>query len=338
MSNNIYEKIKRYIKNNWLFLLIVFLFVSNFFIKIPYEVEMPGGIIDLSDRVLVDGEKLDIKGSFNMAYVSMVEGSIPYTLIGLINPDWEVVSTKDIVLENETIEESRKRDKIYLEQSKNSATIAALEAAKIPYEIKNKITQVIYIASEADTDIEIGDYILKCDDIEVDDVSQVKSIINSKNKGDKISFTIKRDNKELVKEATIFEEDGELFAGISIATTFDIDCDKNIEIKSRASESGPSGGLMMSLMIYNALTNQDLTKGKKVVGTGTISTDGLVGEIGGVKYKVMGAFKNKADIFLAPEENYEEAVAVKNEKNYDIDIVKVTKLQDAIDYLEGLDE
>ena len=34
--------------------------------------------------------------------------------------------------------------------------------------------------------------------------------------------------------------------------------------------------------------------------------------------------------------NYEEAMEVKKAKKYDIEIVKVSKFQDAIDYLEGL--
>lgn len=336
MFNNIYDNIKKYIKNNKSFLLILLIFAICIFVKVPYEVEMPGGIINLSNRVSIDGKTSDISGSFNMAYVSMVEGSIPYTLIGLINPDWEVINTKDVIMENETIEDSQKRDRIYLEQSKNSAQIAALDAAKIPYETKNRLNQVIYITSEANTNIELGDYIISCDNQNIDDISDVKKIINSKNAGDTINFVVKRDDKEVDATAVIYEEDGQLYAGVSIATTFDIECDKNIEIKSKASESGPSGGMMMALMIYNGLTNQDLTKGKKVVGTGTIELDGKVGEIGGVKYKVMGAAKAKADIFLVPEENYEEAVETKKEKSYNIEIVKVNKLQDAIDYLEGL--
>ena len=90
----------------------------------------------------------------------------------------------------------------------------------------------------------------------------------------------------------------------------------------------------MALMVYNALTKQDLTKGMKVVGTGTIDLDGKVGEIGGVKYKLMGAVKNKADVFLVPKENYKEAMRVKEKKKYDIEIVEVRTLKDAIDYLE----
>jgi PDZ domain-containing protein len=77
-----------------------------------------------------------------------------------------------------------------------------------------------------------------------------------------------------------------------------------------------------------------LSKGRNVVGTGTIDKDGNVGSIGGVKYKLIGAVKNKADIFLVPNgENYEEALKVKKEKNYDIKIVGVSTLKDAINEL-----
>ena len=92
----------------------------------------------------------------------------------------------------------------------------------------------------------------------------------------------------------------------------------------------------MALMTYNALTKQDLTHGKNIVGTGTINLDGTVGEIGGVKYKLMGAVRKNADVLLVPEGNYEEAMKVKKDKGYDIDIVSVKKLSDAINYLEGL--
>ena len=92
----------------------------------------------------------------------------------------------------------------------------------------------------------------------------------------------------------------------------------------------------MTLMVYNALTKQDLTHGMDIVGTGTINLDGSVGDIGGVKYKLMGAVKNDADVFLVPSGNYEEAMKVKKEKGYKIDIVSVEKFSDVVEYLEGI--
>ena len=60
-----------------------------------------------------------------------------------------------------------------------------------------------------------------------------------------------------------------------------------------------------------------------------------VGEIGGVKYKLMGAVSSNADIFFVPSENYDEAIKTKNRFNYKINIIKVETLQDAINYLQN---
>ena len=55
-----------------------------------------------------------------------------------------------------------------------------------------------------------------------------------------------------------------------------------------------------------------------------------------MKYKLIGAVKNKADIFLVPNgKNYEEAIKIKKEKNYDIKIVGVSTLKDAINELKN---
>ena len=108
---------------------------------------------------------------------------------------------------------------------------------------------------------------------------------------------------------------------------------KKIKLDFSSKEGGPSGGFMLSLAIYNRLTKEDITKSRKIAGTGTIDKDGNVGEIGGVKYKVMGANSGDADIFFVPEANYEEAIKYKEEKGFNLNIVKVSTLDDAIDYL-----
>ena len=98
----------------------------------------------------------------------------------------------------------------------------------------------------------------------------------------------------------------------------------------------PSGGLMMSLAIYNALMEEDITGGKRIIGTGTIDIEGNVGEIGGVRYKLIGAVHEDADAFLVPVGNYDEAVEVAEEKGYDIPIISVSSLSEAIEALKNL--
>ena len=316
--------------------LFVFLVLFIAFGKLPYNVEMPGGIINLTERVKIDGQKIPLKGSFNMAYVSVVQGSIPYILYGLISNDVDVVKTQDSLLENETVEEANRRNKLFLEQSKNAAVLAALKEAEIEYEIKNRKTNVLYIYKDAKTTLEVGDNIIECNDNKVDSIQDIVKAIDSKKIGDTISFKVVRFGKVKKATAKIIDVKGEKKINVVSLTTFDIDSLRSVELDSFATESGSSGGLMMSLMVYSGLTNRDYTLGKKVAGTGTIDENGKVGEISGIKYKIIGAVRNKVDIFFVPSDNYKEALQVKKEKDYDLKIVKVDSLREAINYLEGV--
>ena len=66
--------------------------------------------------------------------------------------------------------------------------------------------------------------------------------------------------------------------------------------------------MMFALGIIDTLTPGSLNGGEKVAGTGTISADGTVGPIGGIRQKLWGAKDAGADWFLAPESNCDEVV------------------------------
>ena len=91
----------------------------------------------------------------------------------------------------------------------------------------------------------------------------------------------------------------------------------------------------MAVSIYNAITEEDITRGLNIAGTGTIDINGNVGEIDGVKYKIMGAVKNDIDIVFVPSGNYEEAMNTKKSNDYDIEIVSIDTFDDVINYLEN---
>ncbi len=69
---------------------------------------------------------------------------------------------------------------------------------------------------------------------------------------------------------------------------------------------GPSGGLMFTLGIIEKATSESLTGGKKIAGTGTISNDGQVGPIGGIRFKMLSAKRAGDQFFLAPKQNCDE--------------------------------
>lgn len=336
MFTKIYEFIKDIIKRNLWFFIGLLLIILLTVIKVPYEVMLPGGTIDLTDRISIDGKEIDLEGSFNMAYVTVIQGNIPYVLVGSILPDWDVEKMNTETYDKEAVENENMINKLYLKSSKFSAKKAAFDAAGIEYDMGDEHSYVTSLDKKAKSDLKVGDDITKINGKEVKNTNDILSVISGLKVGEKITLDVLRDDKEVICSAEIIDLNGEPKMGVSVLSMAEIATDIDIEINSKDSESGPSGGMMMALMIYNALTDQDLTHGKKVVGTGTIESDGNVGMIGGIKYKIMGAHKSKADIFLVPEGNYKEAMKVKKAKGYDIEVVSIKTLDDAIKYLEGL--
>ena len=229
------------------------------------------------------------------------------------------------------------RDRIYLKSANQNAILQAYQKAGKKVTIKASHPYVLYVTEKEENGLRVGDEIVSVENEKYTNVDDFKKIINAKEVGDKINLVVKRDNKEKKVTVTIKDNKGVKQAGVSIMMIYDYDTNPKIELKFKQSESGPSGGLMLTLAIYNNLTKKDITNGKKIVGTGTIEEDGSVGSIGGVKYKLNGAVRQKADVFLVPAgENYEEAMKEKKRKGYSIRIEAVATFDDALKVLEKL--
>ena len=335
MFTKIYEKIKQFIKGNYKELLVLLVVVLLFTIELPYSIYTPGGAVNLNDRITVkDGYKTE--GSFNMAYVSMVRGSIPFLLISYVIPDWDIVPAEEITADGENMDEMLEREKLYMQESMDAAIINAYQVAGRDINITGTINEVSYIAEEADTDLEIGDIIIQVNNEDISSLDDLKAIVSELDENEEVILNVLRDDKKRECKAITYNTSDGIKIGVSLLTTYEYETDPEVTITSKASEAGSSGGLMMSLTIYNQLISEDITAGKKIVGTGTIDIDGNVGEIGGVKYKLIGAVKNDADIFMCPEENYAEAKEVAEEKGYDITIISVSTFDEAIKKLEEL--
>lgn len=334
MFIKIYEKIKEYIKKEYKFLIILLTTLLLFTVKLPYYIDMPGGIINISDRITIDNKK-NLKGTMNLAYVSETRATIPTYIIALINNKWDIIKKEEIVMKNETVKDMKFRDEISLKESVSNALYVGFKEAGEQFEIINNKIFVTYIYEQAKSDLKVGDQIIKIDDKNINNKEDLK-YVNEKQVGEKVNITVINDNKKYTRSATIIELEGKNIIGIGISETYDIQSEHEIKLNYNPRESGPSGGMMMSLTIYSYLINEDLTNGKKIVGTGTIDKEGNVGSIGGVKYKLIGAIKNEADIFLVPKgENYEETIKIKKENNYDIKIIGISTLKEAINELKN---
>ena len=334
MFNKLYSNVKNFIVENYKFLIIWGIIIFLFFYEFPFVIYTPGGIVNLEDRIEVENSR-DTEGSLNMSYVSLVKGTLPMILLSYCLPNWDLVKSSEITAPDESVDELLELEKLYMQSSIDNATILAYEKAGKELNITREVNNIVYISNDADTDLEIYDELLTADGIEVNDVAELREIVNSKNEGDTITFLVNRNGKEKECSAKIYNTEDGLKVGVSFLTTYEYETNPEISVATKASESGSSGGLMLTLAIYNAITDEDITKGRTIVGTGTISLDGTVGAIDGVKYKILGAVKSDAEIFLCPMENYEEALSVKEEFDLDIEIHGVATFDEALEYLEN---
>lgn len=327
-----YDKIIKFIKEEYKFLIFACIVLFLGFFHLPYNIYVGGGTINLENRLEVENEK-KLSGSFNLSYVKTVHATIPTYLLSYVF-DWERENINDTKIdENDNIDDIWTREQLYLQEANDNAIISAYRTSNSKINIKKEILKVLYIDKNGKTDLKIGDILLSVNNVPLKEFSDIKEIINDFNVGDKINVTYKRNDKEYNGYFILQNIGNEKKAGLYLIKLFDYDVEKKVKLKFNDSEGGPSGGFMTALAIYSKLTG-DITNGMKIVGTGTIDSDGNVGKIGGVTYKLKGAVNDKAAIFFVPEANYEEALKYKNEKGYDIKLIKVKTLMDAIDYLE----
>lgn len=334
MFNKLYEEIKRIIREDYKFLLTLIMVFIVCTIEFPYYIEAPGGIINLDDRFEID-DSYDSKGSLNMVYVSEYKATLPTILISKIKKDWKLIK-RDVNNKNTTIEADYFRNHILLKEANQSAIEVAYKAANIPISKDDIKLYVTYVYEGADTDIQIEDEIIKINGKQITTKIDLKNILKSLPIDEEIDILVSNNDKKYNRKAKFTKYNGNYILGIAISEICNIKVTPEIEFKFKESESGPSGGLMMSLAIYDALTEEDITHGKKIVGTGTIDVDGNVGEIDGVDYKLKGAVKADADIFIVPNgENYEDAIKLKEKENYNIEIISVNTFEEALMYLKN---
>lgn len=343
MINKAYEKTKEFIKENYKILLAYLLIFIVLTYRLPYYIYVGGGTIDVNKRISIVNESKS-RGSFNLAYVSEIKATIPTLLLSKVFKDWDVVKIEDLTLgDNEDEKDVLVRDRLYLNDANQNAIKVAYEKAskEYPNDVSFKVESVdlivAYIIEEAKTDMKIGDIVTKIGENEVTSFEDLTKFIKEYKVGEKIEFTVKRSSKEIKCYAILQNIKDSNIVGISFLQNIKYDTDPNIEIKFKKEESGPSGGLMTAISIYDKLVDEDLTRGLKIVGTGTINSDGTVGAIGGVKYKLSGAVKDKADVFIVPNDtNYDEVMEIMKKEKYKIKIIGVSTFDEAIEELEKL--
>lgn len=334
--------------------IVIILVLLAAIVPLPYYIEMPGSAEELTDVVTVDGKKDEHKGAFMLTTVG-VRQATAVQLVAAKFSDFDEILTKEEMFGTATDDAYNRMQENYMTSSQNTAMQVALDLADIPYTMEYQGIYVMDVTKESQflNKLEVGDIVTSVNGQTFKSTDDFMSYVSSLKVGDTAKVVYKRDGKEnsasgkLIKLST-----GK--TGIGISLTDNTAINPSVKIKfSTEGIGGPSAGLMFTLETYGLLSNQDLRKGHMIAGTGTMSSDGTVGRIGGIDKKIVAATKEKAEIFFAPDDvitaemlkyypdmksNYEEALAAAKKIDSKMKIVPVKTVQDALDYLKTLEE
>ena len=338
----------RMTKRNILFFIIIIALV--YFLgtyQLPYYIQKPGGANALNPIVEV-ADGFESEGDMHLVTVSGLQATpIQYVLA-------KIFSYHDILPLDQVFPEGISQDDYMhaqlqvMESSQEAATVVAYEAAGEEITIDYQGVYVVSVVDgmPAEEKLETGDRIVGIDGQEVRESADLIQYVDDKKAGDTVLIEFVREEEAMEAEIMLEEFsdlDNRVGIGISLVTDRDVTVDRDIQFTS-GNIGGPSAGLMFTLEIYDQLTEEDITKGHEIAGTGEIDYDGNVLRIGGIDKKIVAADKEGIDIFFAPNENgatnsnYEIAKKTAEEIGTDMQVIPVDTFEDALRFLEEMKE
>ncbi len=323
-------------------------------ISVPYYAMSPGPVSDVSDFIEVAEPSQTTEGELFFLTVSLQEVNVLEWVAAQLDGRVDLAPRENIRPAGVSQEELRQQNLALMNRSKDNAKFVALSylGYEVTYNGSGALITSIIEGSAADGLLEVGDVIVAVQGEESEFSNDAVDLIAGRAPGDGLTLTIQRidsEDPDTVDEFDVdlvlgpyrfVDEDGNeiddpdrgmvgvLLADAPVEVVFPIP----VDIDSQ-NIGGPSAGLMFTLEIIDTLTEEDITRGRRIAGTGTIDADGNVGAIGGMKQKTYGAIDAGAEYLLVPEGNYDEAVKAAGD---DITVVRVATLEDAMTFLESL--
>jgi Lon-like protease len=250
-------------------------------------------------------------------------------LLAWVNPDQTVYPYDDVYAPRDTGKSVEQQSAQEMTSSQDNAVAAAMHALGIRFRTAVKTVLVEKDGPSAGR-LEAGDLLLSVNGRAVHTPEQVISAVRSLHPGTVASVGVRRGGAlRTVRVHTVASPGDPSNAAleVQIAPTYQFPFDVGLHLSDNI--GGPSAGLMFSLGVYDLLTPGSLTHGKTIAGTGEISADGTVGEIGGIQQKLVGAQHDGARLFLVPAGNCGEALGGHFDPQR-MRLVKVHTLNEAI--------
>ena len=200
-----FKTIKSIVKENWLYITFMTIFLFASFYPVNYFIIIGGGISNIGNRVEVK-DAYEEKGSLNISYVTELDGTLLTYGLSYIIPSWDTQEiSKYTYTSNESLKEIEFRDNLDLDVSSSNAIYYAYTLANKHIELTST-KYYVYVTFEGyDTNLLVGDQVLEINGVKLSEDLKFKDEINKVNIGDNIKVKIIRNNKEQVIETPVFK-------------------------------------------------------------------------------------------------------------------------------------
>lgn len=283
---------------------LIILLAAVVAVPLPVFLERPGAPVNLADHVAVaTAEPGGIAGDYLLPLVNLRRASVLRLAGGILDDDTRVVTVARVT--------RGVADDAYFDQQRAvfaaTADLAAaigLDAAGLPVEFGEPAgvaVAAVLPGAPADGVLEPGDILTAVDG---EPVRTVRDLLLSIRVAD--AATVRLDVMRGREQRRVLVRPGRVPGldqrGLGVRPRdmpVSVELPVPVEVDT-GRLGGPSAGLMIALTVYDLVSPDDLAAGRRIAGTGSLESDGTVGEIGGIALKVLAAHRAGADVFLAP--------------------------------------
>lgn len=348
------QRLRRISKRQWWQVLwtavAVLAIVAFFMLPLPRYIEGPGEADDLKTFVKMPGHPDQHSGKFMITSVALAQARPVSYLYAKLNPYYSI-EKPEAVTGGESNATYTKVQDFYMQSAINESIYTAYRAAKQPVTRRYLGIYVLSVDSQSPFKkwLKVGDTVTKVNGHHFNTMVGYQSYIQKQPVGARATITYQHNGRTKTATAKLMRLPTKK-AGIGITLTDNVKVQPKTKVTvDPGNIGGPSGGLMFSLQIYTQLTGQNLRRGRKIAGTGTVDGNGNVGEIGGIDKKIIAAKRAGATVFFAPyvkptklllkyeehhQTNYQLAKATAKRYAPDMKVVPVKTFNDAVQYLK----
>lgn len=321
---------------------------------VPYVLYEPGVVVPVDGLVTVDKTNRqdprlkpdqpdlrapsngDVQGEWLLTTVYLEPRA---TLWSVVKSAWQAdreAYTKKSVFQGGSAEEYKARMDVLMAESQSKAAEAAFRLVGVRYESE---PVGVYVARGAGP-LKAGDRIAAVDGADVDGLAALTDALRSR-AGREAELTVQRGGTETAVRLAVDGADAEtpadMLGGAELTEIIAVrPADPAVSVTIDAGQfGGPSAGLVLALHIYERLTGESLTGGRRIAATGTIGPSGEIGAVGGIKLKAIAASRAGADLFLVPEESAAAAAAAAEAAGGGMAVAGVNTLEEAVRLLRN---